>query len=70
MPIIMMPTFFCLEVFLNGNPWQEVVPPFFKRRVKEKAFPCQMQHPQASGNQENILQCYLDTLAEVLKGVR
>lgn len=70
MPITAMLMFFCLEVFLNANPWQEVVPLLRKRRVKEKAFPCQVQHPQASGNQENILQGYLDTHTEVLKGGR
>jgi len=71
MPITVMLTFVCPGGgFLNGSPWQEVVPPLFKSRVKEVAFSCQVQHPQASGNQENILQCYLGTLAEVLERVR
>lgn len=39
-------------------------------RGKVKAFPCQVQHPQASGSQENILQCCLDALSEILKAVR
>jgi len=42
----------------------------FKNRVKVKAFLRQVQHPQASGSQENIPQCCLDALAEVLKAVR
>lgn len=65
-----MPAFVCLEGIPEWESMAGGCASAFQEKSKREGISVPAQHPQASGNHENILQCYLDTLAEVLKGVR